>query len=107
MKKKQAKMTLRKKLSLIALAVLTAVGLSLGAKHYREGLPKYQVGECLFDSAEQVYVKITGVKDGKYQFLAQILIFVMPGEMEIRKLNAIDTIVKINCETGEPLEPSK
>jgi len=97
------KMSLKKRLLFGMIFLAISAGLFVSGKYYIDGMPKYKVGECLFDEQEGVALKITGIQDGKYQFLAQILVFVMKGEMDIRQLNK-QVLVKFNCETGERLD---
>lgn len=104
MPKRKKTPTLRTKLLLGLLALTLAVTGSISTHYYLTGLPKYQVGECLLDSNEMVYLHVDSIKDGQYHLTALILFLQLPVVMPIRKMNAIDTLVKINCDTGEPLD---
>ncbi len=102
-KKKKAQSSVKTRLLAALAAVALAIGLSLGVKEYRERQPKYAVGECLFDAASGIFLQITGVENGNYQYVAVILIFQVPGEKPIKEFNQIDTLVRIDCKTGEPI----
>lgn len=102
MPKKKPTSNLRK-LLLAASSLVAALALSLGAKYYVEGLPKYAVGDCFLDQAQGVAGQVKGIRDGKYQLLVQIMVFVVPAEVPIREFNKMN-LPKINCETGEPID---
>ncbi len=104
MPKKQKRPTLKQKAALLALAFLLALAGSVSTRYYLDGIPKYQVGECLLDAQEMVFLHVDSIKDGKYHLSALILFLQLPVVIPVREMNAMDTLVRINCDTGEPLD---
>jgi hypothetical protein len=86
---------------------LVLAGLCYGAwfsvDYYYRGIPKYAIGDCLFDESSFTLYKINGISNTDYMVSGVLLIFYFRGTAPIREFNAL-ALKKIDCKTGEPIK---
>lgn len=106
-KKKSAKTGTRsRKLALAGLAVLAALALSVAAHQLLKPKTKYVVGDC-FCVPPILCGKITKVeKDAYIAELYTPVGILKDVRAPMKEVDADQSMVRVNCETGEPLDAS-